>query len=217
MTYKEKWELEHPGSEFSVTNGCPIGIDGYELDCPVNEMPNCFKCWDQEIPEEYEKTNMIEYVGTIKDSGSTTEFDTGAHRDARDGKGRCDLLPLEVVGNFLCDSNDETEDVLWNIRQFQKTNSTSYLYSALECFNQRNWDNAYTLCLEVSKHYEEGGKRYGDNNWKNGMPVHIYIDSAIRHYLKWLRGDEDEPHDRAFVWNLMCCIWEVDYHKEDAK
>jgi hypothetical protein len=84
---------------------------------------------------------------------------------------------------------------------------------AIEEFNMRHWDNRYTLCLEVAKHFEEGAKKYGESNWQKGIPVHCYIDSAVRHYLKWLRGDKDEPHDRAFVWNLMCCIWEVDYHK----
>jgi hypothetical protein len=44
--------------------------------------------------------------------------------------------------------------------------------------------------------------------------VDCYLDSAIRHYLKYRRGDQDEPHGRAFVWNVMCCIWEVDYHDE---
>ena len=67
------------------------------------------------------------------------------------------------------------------------------------------------MILEVAKHFEEGAKKYGESNWQKGIPVHCYIDSAIRHYLKWLRGDTDEPHDRAFCWNLMCCIWEVDY------
>jgi hypothetical protein len=69
------------------------------------------------------------------------------------------------------------------------------------------------MFLEVAKHFEEGAKKYGENNWQKGIPAKCYIDSAVRHYLKWLRGDKDEPHDRAFVWNLMCCIWEVDYHK----
>ena len=37
------------------------------------------------------------------------------------------------------------------------------------------------------------------------------IRLALRHYLKHKRGDMDEPHDRAFVWNLLCCIWEQNY------
>ena len=46
------------------------------------------------------------------------------------------------------------------------------------------------------------------------MPVKIYIDSAVRHYLKFLRGDEDEPHDRAFCWNIMCAIWTCKHKPE---
>lgn len=172
-----------------------------------NNMP---EFWDEENKE-------IVTAETIKDSGSTTEFDTGAHRDAREGKGRCDLLPLEVVGNFICDDNDSTDQVLWALREFQKTNSTSYLYSALEAFNVRCWDNCYTMMLEVAKHYEAGAAKYGADNWKRGMPSYIYVDSAIRHYLKWLRGDKDERHDLAFCWNIMCCIWEVDCHKENVE
>ena len=71
------------------------------------------------------------------------------------------------------------------------------------------------MFLEVSKHFEEGAKKYGENNWQKGIPPSCYIDSAVRHYLKWLRGDNDEPHDRAFVWNIMCCIWEVDYRDKN--
>ena len=72
----------------------------------------------------------------------------------------------------------------------------------------------WAAIIEVSKHCEEGAKKYGENNWQKGLPVNCYIDSAIRHYLKRLRGDKDEPHDRAFVWNVLCCIWEVDYHND---
>jgi hypothetical protein len=63
------------------------------------------------------------------------------------------------------------------------------------------------MFLEVSKHFEEGAEKYGEYNWQKGIPTHCYIDSAVRHYLKWLRGDEDEPHDRAFCWNILCCTW----------
>jgi hypothetical protein len=66
----------------------------------------------------------------------------------------------------------------------------------------------------VSKHFEEGCKKYGERNWQKGIPTHCYIDSAVRHYLKWLRGDTDEPHDRAFAWNLLCCIWTCEHMPE---
>ena len=42
------------------------------------------------------------------------------------------------------------------------------------------------------------------------MPVDRYLDSGVRHYLKTLRGDIDEPHYRGFVWNLLCAMWTAD-------
>ena len=68
------------------------------------------------------------------------------------------------------------------------------------------------MLLEVAKHFENGAKKYGDNNWQKGIPAMCYIDSALRHYFKSKRGDQDEPHELAFIWNLMCCVWEVDHH-----
>ena len=37
-------------------------------------------------------------VVILPDSGDRTEFESGAVRDIQAGKGRCDLLPLDVVG-----------------------------------------------------------------------------------------------------------------------
>ena len=33
----------------------------------------------------------------IKDSGNRREFESGCVRDIAEGKGRCDLLPLDVI------------------------------------------------------------------------------------------------------------------------
>ena len=144
----------------------------------------------------------------IKDSGERRVFDTGAVRDIQEGKGRCDLMPLDVVGALIND------DINCNIASFQQTAEVVYLYNTLRRFCSQYKDGMADMLLEVSKHYEEGCKKYGENNWQRGIPVHCYIDSMIRHYLKFLRGDTDEPHDRAFVWNVMCCAWTV-IHKPE--
>ena len=148
----------------------------------------------------------------ILDSGNRTEFATGAVRDMREGKGRMDLMPLEVVAELL-DTN-----IISDISQFKKHGNTDALYDALIHFTHLAYeDHTTTMLLEVGKHFEEGAKKYGENNWQKGIEPKYYIDSAIRHYLKWRRGDKDEPHDRAFVWNIMCCIWETDFHEKEEK
>lgn len=145
----------------------------------------------------------------ILDSGNRREFDTGAVRDMSEDKGRCDLLPLEVVRQMLGDA------IFQDILEFQETGDTEHLYDALEWFVEWYYLSPQTMFLEVAKHFAEGCKKYGENNWRKGIPANCYIDSAIRHYLKFLRGDKDEDHSKAFCWNLICCIWEVDYHDKN--
>lgn len=154
---------------------------------------------------------IFERIGEnmIKDSGNRTEFSSGAVRDIQEGKGRCDLMPLDVVADML------HSRVLRHICDFRTTSDTKHLISALANFNgESDWDKASTLLLEVSKHFEEGAKKYGEYNWQKGISIHCFMNSAIRHYLKWLRGDKDEPHDRAFVWNIMCAIWTMKHKPE---
>lgn len=131
----------------------------------------------------------------ILDSGERREFSTGAVRDIQEGKGRCDLMPLDVFNDpILCD-----------FERFKETGRVDFLKAILS--NCDFFSELASMLLEVSKHFEDGAKKYGEDNWQKGIPTHCYIDSAVRHYLKYRRGDTDERHDRAFVWNIMCCIW----------
>ncbi len=93
----------------------------------------------------------------IKDSGTRTAFSTGAVRDAQDGKGRMDLLPIRAI-------------------------------------------------IEVAKIMEGGAEKYEPRNWEKGIPLHRFIDSGLRHTMKHLRGDRDEPHLAMACWNLLCCL-----------
>ena len=182
---------------------------------------------DIQIAEAYEKmyrspANTEDYFGPIGggggniedvkprilDSGARREFASGAVRDIQEGKGRCDLLPLDVVGQALDD------EIIKSIHSFVGSGDERLLFCTLSLFNQKIGCDKYTLMLEVSKHFEEGCKKYGENNWQKGIDVYCYIDSAVRHYLKFLRGDKDEPHDRAFCWNIMCAIWTCRHRPE---
>lgn len=146
------------------------------------------------------ETNQVENR-EIKDSGERREFESGAVRDIQVGKGRCDLLPLDVVGNCM------QSNVLKLIEAFKEEGSVNFLHETLDYFFIETERQCADVILEVSKHFEAGAKKYGDNNWQRGIPTSCYVDSAVRHYLKFKRGDTDENHDRAFVWNVICCIW----------
>lgn len=159
-------------------------------------------------------------MAILKDSGERREFGTGAVRDMAEGKGRCDLLPIEVVASFFYnDSIDEVDRVIDSLKGFDEggRSDTGYLYDALAFLcKQAFWGDKADMMLQLSQHMEDGAKKYGENNWQKGIPVRSYLDSAFRHYFKWLRGDDDEPHHRACAWNLMCMIWELDHHPDQS-
>ena len=141
----------------------------------------------------------------LKDSGDRREFDSGAVRDIAEGKGRCDLLPLEVVAMYFS-TEIGVNNVLLGVHNYIYSGDIGDLFNAIRAFKSEHWSDSSTMFLEVAKHYEDGAKKYSERNWEKGLPVHCYIDSGVRHYLKFLRGDDDEPHDRAFVWNMLCAI-----------
>lgn len=201
MTFKEKLKKEHPDKINQNVKGgclsCPKDY-GYEPQeekheyCfyPKDGFPgaNCEECWNREIPAETK----------IKDSGERRRFETGAVRDISEGKGRFDLLPLDILGTANQDNR------LTNISNYQKTNDTTYLYAAMSAINYRM---DYDLIARIARHFENGAKKYDENNWKQGIPCKCYIDSAVRHYFKWVLLEIDEDHEAAYYWNIMCCIW----------
>lgn len=73
----------------------------------------------------------------IIDSGNRTEFETGAVRDIQQGKGRFDLMPLDVMSEvFAVEFANEFEegsiaDVLKSIAFFQRTGNIRWLCIAI--------------------------------------------------------------------------------------
>lgn len=159
-----------------------------------------------------------EWAYNLPDSGARREFKSGAVRDIQEGKGRCDLLPLDIIFDILerlNPNNDlDTDQVINYISSFVETGDQADLIDAIEAFCDTTDHLIWTVFLEVSKHYEAGAKKYSARNWEKGIPLHCFIDSGVRHYLKFKRGDTDEPHDRAFVWNMLGALWTMKHHPE---
>ena len=93
------------------------------------------------------------------------DFGTGAIREDKTGKGRCDLLPMCAL-------------------------------------------------IRLSKHFEKGSIDHGERNWEKGIPMHSFLDSALRHLFKYLDGMDDEDHLCAAARNIICAMWTEEKHPE---
>lgn len=64
----------------------------------------------------------------------------------------------------------------------------------------------WAAIMEVSKHSENGSKKYGEHNVDLGIKTSSLCDSGMRHLAKYLDGWTDEPHLLAAAWNILWAI-----------
>ena len=68
--------------------------------------------------------------------------------------------------------------------------------------------------LRLSRHYEHGAGKYGRWNYNRGIPVSSFMDSALRHIMKYLDGWDDEDHLSAAAFNILGAM-EMEAHKPE--
>lgn len=143
-----------------------------------------------------------------KDSGQREQFQSGMQRDTQDGKIRVDLAfdgpifrvlfrdgPKSDAGLAMCDWYDET--LLGRA-------------SSDEAFNVIRYIAAYEggmgeLMTRYAALMTRGALKYTARNWMQAQgqaELDRFISSACRHFLQWHRGDRDEDHAAAVVFNL---------------
>ena len=91
----------------------------------------------------------------IKDSGARREFESGAVRDIQEGKGRMDLVPIDIMSELIDD------EILYEVNRALELENEEPLFDALDAFAAEYFTNMETMMIEVSIHYEEGCSKYG--------------------------------------------------------
>ncbi len=170
----------------------------------------------------------------LKDTGNRTNLGgTGGLRDINPENGRCDLLPATAVRELMnhqmfCGDHIKKPallNALTDIMLFIENADKEDLFMAVYRLAIQNCLNKYhelptpefalaDCLLDLSIHYRKGAEKYAERNWEKGLPIHSFIDSAIRHLCKEIKGMTDEPHLIACMWNLMGAVWTMHHHPE---
>ena len=121
-------------------------------------------------------------------------------------------------------------EALVKLLMFLDTTNKLHLYDALDYLihqnflvqanvygdEEKNWQGVYNLrgfaqmCMDLSVHYKNGALKYAERNWEKGLPIHSFIDSAIRHLCKEILGWTDEPHLIACAWNVVGALYTLE-------
>ena len=62
------------------------------------------------------------------------------------------------------------------------------------------------ILFRLAKWSQLGSIKYSDRNWEKGIPISRCIDSAMRHFVEYLDGWDDEDHLAACVWNCQAVM-----------
>jgi hypothetical protein len=174
------------------------------------------------------------------DKNKLEDFGTGAKREDKSGKGRYDLIPGDVMHDFEdyvekaftgCEGviKSPTEVDVSSSAYFNDWQDKNNYYKFI--LNVTAWNfvripidkdemtyvefrkGFYEMRKELARHYEEGAKVHGVDNWKKGLPIYgserggCFLDSMRRHTDQMLQRKTDEPHAVAALWNAFCAVW----------
>jgi hypothetical protein len=60
--------------------------------------------------------------------------------------------------------------------------------------------------IRLAEHYGKGALKYAERNWEKAATIEEQIRfkaSAFRHFVQWIRGDRDEDHMAAVIFNMF--------------
>ena len=198
-----------------MTNNVDVKIGGVSIDTPSS-------------------TNDDEKDYNIKMDGEYRQFEGGGIRYTKTGKGRFDLIPsialirvmdklrdFEVEPFAECNVSDmvtavanrnfEIAILLIAYAKYVTTEEVGSAYKNYPAINQPIvyaylWRAVIQMLKDLAIHFEKGADKYGENNWRKGIPQNSFEDSGFRHFCQWLNDETDEPHHISAIWNFMCWL-----------
>lgn len=158
-------------------------------------MDNKFKKGDRVLSKTYPELKHLVVSGVFAKPGEWWYYveDWGEKEPMKYELPETDLVPRTDGGGEIKDSGERTAFDSGAVRDMHdgKGDMLSVPWAAM---------------LRVSKHYENGAKKYGRYNYLKGIPVSSFIDSAMRHLAKYVAGWDDEDHLSAAAFNVLGAI-----------
>lgn len=67
--------------------------------------------------------------------------------------------------------------------------------------------------VALARRFEFGVEQgHEENGYRKGIPNNVLFDSAMRHLVQAMNGEQDEDHLAAVMWNVSVLIYNRDTH-----
>lgn len=149
-----------------------------------------------------------------------------AIRETKNGKGRFDLIPSEVINRVLTTIMKNNTGAITNKdSSVFKTNAMKQAFDrdyvpAIISLIRAKYGisddiSAFAKTLkELAIHFQIGAEKYGERNCEKGLPLSSFRDSGLRHLTQYVNGETDEPHFISAIWNFVMAEWTIMNHPE---
>lgn len=121
--------------------------------------------------------------------------------DLMDNPYRFELLRMNYPDQTATANSAKAEPVIKDSGE-----RTEFASGAVRDMHEGKGDMAsvpWEAILRLSRHYENGAKKYARWNYRKGINLSSYIDSACRHLAKYQCGCDDEDHLAAAAFNIL--------------
>jgi hypothetical protein len=65
---------------------------------------------------------------------------------------------------------------------------------------------AFAVFMDFNRHMADGSLRSTDD-WKQGVPLDVYMKSGMRHFMSWWLAHHDCPTSDDRIWSLLALIF----------
>lgn len=196
---------------------------------------------DKDVSTVDNTNNSDDKDYNIKMDGEYHEFEGGGIRYTKTGKGRFDLIPskalillMDALGTYDDDPDARCDVESMVVAIANRDFAYAILLIAYAKYNEQDVGEAYyhypsintpivynylwraviKMLKDLAVHFEKGAEKYGENNWRKGIPLNSFEDSGFRHFCQWLNDETDEHHYISAIWNFMC--W-LEIHAEQSE
>ena len=165
---------------------------------------------------ENNKSYEIKKTGTEKTYGAAT-------RCSKEGKGRYDLIPEDVLSECFKSYSNQSYSMFPEERAVEcainddYVNAITYITQSKyhKCDEKSTWLMDFTkMVRDLAIHFQKGAEMYGYRNCEKGIPLWSFRDSGIRHLIQYINGETDEPHYISAIWNFVMAEWTIIHHPE---